>query len=127
MILSLCTARTMGLLPADETYACPGEVLMFTCQVSHDQQLHWMVQFVSVSMSPIEEFFLATDLQGKVIERDSNGISFVFLLTSNGSSTKLVSSMTVNATVSASQLLDGAQVHCGTSNSTMIYIKGIRA
>ena len=54
---------------------------MFTCQVSRDQshtRLQWMVQFVSVSMSPIEEFFLGTDSQGKVIERSSNGISLCF-------------------------------------------------
>ena len=34
--------------------------------------------------------------------------------------------MTVNATVSASGLLDGAQVHCGDRNTTtVVHIKGI--
>ena len=66
---------------ANEIYVCPGEALMFTCQVSCEQSrthIQWIVQFVSVSMSSIEEFFWQLIRKGKSLKEITMGSVLCF-------------------------------------------------
>ena len=68
----------MTLPLANEIYVCPRETLMFTCCEQSRTQIQWIVQFVSVSMSSIEEFFWQLIRKGKSLKEIAMGSVLCF-------------------------------------------------
>ena len=112
-------------MPYGEVHACPGEILIFTCQTQ--SRLLWVIQFEDTSLSTVEHAYLLGDPQGRTMTQDRNRIQFTFsLTTSNMTSSLLESSMRVTANHT---LLNGAIVKCeGTGSVTpnaVIHMRGI--
>ena len=83
-------------------YICPGRTQIFTCEIPKQgslTRLEWRIDFEH-SSRPSEEsvtwLFTSDDPEGHILRESRPGITFMFNLTSNGSSSlSLVSVMSV--------------------------------
>ena len=79
----------MSLSPSGRVCICPGEQLLFTCQVSdsgHNYtqlQINWMIQFEAPDrgLSDMHQSFVSTDPLGDLQTDYRNGYNFTFNLT----------------------------------------------
>ena len=95
---------------------CLGQPQTFSCEVPNQgslTRLEWRIDFEGSSSEPsMTRLFTSADPEGHILRDDRSGISFMFNLTSNSSSS-LVSVMTVTVDdANATALINNATVNC---------------
>ena len=76
----------MSFSPGGRVCICPGEQVLFTCQVSeHDiapPQIHWLIHFEAPDLSDVHQsYVISADHLGDMQTDSRNGYNFTFNLT----------------------------------------------
>jgi hypothetical protein len=107
-------------------YLCLGQPQTFMCEVPKQgslTRLGWRIDFEHLSEASVTRLFTSADPEGHILKDSRRGISFVFNLTSNGS-TSLVSVMNLTVDdINAAAFINNATVNCGDeANRKMLQI-----
>ena len=106
---------------------CVGQPQTFLCEVPKEDsltRLGWRIDFEpSSSEESVTRLFTSADSEGRILRESRPGVTFVFNLTSNGSSS-LVSVMILTVDdINATALINNATVSCGDeANQKMLQI-----
>ena len=116
----------------DDVYLCPGNTQIFSCEVPKQDsltRLEWTINSSTPSEASVTRLFTSTDPEGHILRDYRSGVTFVFNLTSNGSSSlSLVSVMSLTVDdINATALINNATVNCGdeTNRKILHIIEGL--
>ena len=121
-------AVSVGILIPQKKYACPGEKVVFTCQM--DQGINilcWRIEFMEPSVSSIRETFIVNVNHIGVALTDTNNIgqSFVFNLTSTSPLTSTLTTTILETAMPLQEILitceDGSAI-AGVQATSIIRI-----
>jgi hypothetical protein len=98
-------------------YFCLGQPQIFMCEVPKQgsfTRLEWRIDFEhSSSEESVTRLFTSADPEGHILRENTPGVTFVFNLTSNDSSS-LVSVMNLTVDdINAAAFINNATVNCG--------------
>ena len=124
-----------------DVHFCTGQPRTFSCEVPKQQgsltRLEWRIDFAEhssrASESSVTRLFTSADPEGQILidSRHEAGVTFVFSLTSNGSSSlSLVSIMNITVDdINATALINNATVNCGgeANQKTLHIIEGLQS
>ena len=108
-------------------HICVGQPQTFSCEVPKEgslTRLGWRIDFEpSSSEESVTRLFTSADSEGRILTESRPGVTFVFNLTSNGSSSLAsVLNLTVD-NINATALINNATVSCGDeANQKMLHI-----
>ena len=112
-------------------HICVGQPQTFSCEVPKQgslNRLEWRIEFEpSSSEADVSGVFTSADSEGHILRDSRPGVTFVFNLTSTGSSS-LVSVMNLTVDdINVTALINNATVNCGDEANRKILqiIKGL--
>ena len=129
------TSASSALMPSSDGYGgesgvihiCVGQPQTFLCEVPKQgslTRLGWRIDFEpSSSEESVTRLFTSADSEGRTLRESRPGVTFVFNLTSTGSSS-LVSVMNLTVDdINAAALINNATVNCGDeANQKILHI-----
>ena len=126
IFMAVCISSAMSMQDSSMNIICLGQPQAFSCEVPKQGsliRLEWKIDFEGSSSEPsVTRLFTSADPEGHILRDDRSGISFMFNLTSNSSSS-LVSVMTVTVNgANATALINNATVSCGEANPKVLRI-----
>ena len=108
-------------------YLCLGKSQTFSCEVpkqgSFLTSLEWRIDFEHSSLEErVTRLFTSADPEGHILRESTPGVRFVFILTSNGSSSlSLVSILNITVDdINAAAFINNATVNCGDEANQLI-------
>ena len=116
-----------ALMQDGAVHICVGQPQTFMCEVPKQgslTRLEWRIDFEpSSSEESVTRQFTSADSEGHILRESRSGVTFVFNLTSTGSSS-LVSVMNLTVDDSnATALINNATVNCGDeANQKILHI-----
>ena len=117
-------AATLTAGSGGDVFICLGQPQTFLCEVPKQgslTRLEWRIDFEhSHSVESVIQQYTSVDPEGLILRDDRPGVSIMFNLTSNGSSS-LVSIMTVTTSdINATALINNSTVNCGDEAYPMV-------
>ena len=113
---------TVSLSPSGKVCICPGEQLLFTCQVSghnNKTKIDWLIQFEETGLSNVAQSYVSEDPVDDVTMDDRNGYTFAFNLMYYSTSV-LISTLKVTTTLINVSTLHQATINCNHETNEVV-------